>query len=182
MIHLRQQPAGVDPLPPRKKWRAITLATLIFAPAAWFILTGLVAGSLGKERAPNAAAALALGLVLIPFVFIVLAFMSEHPRAPGAVAKAMLLSLVVGILVSAGAADGITGLVAGVGAGGIVSLRSDGHDWRMRALAEIVVVAWTFLLVRTVGAIALLPAPILPLTALGLADHFDERRVARANA
>lgn len=176
----KRGPGGLEPLPPRRKWRAITLATLVFAPASWFILTGFVAGSAGEGPPASAAASLALGLVLIPFVFIVLAFLSEHPRAPGAVAKAMLLSLVVGVLVSAAAADGITGLVAGVGAGGIVALRPDHHDWRPRALGVVLVTVWTFALVRGAGPIALLPAPILPLTAIGLADHLSEQREDRA--
>jgi hypothetical protein len=175
-------PGGINPLSPRKKWRAITLATLVFAPASWFILTGLVAGSVGDERGPNAAAAVVLGLVLIPFVFIVLAFLSEHPRAPGAVVRAMLLCVLVGVLVSAGATDGITGLVAGVGAGGIVALRNDGTDWRPRALAVILVAVWTLVLVRMVGAVALLPAPAMPLTAIGIADHLSERRALKASA
>ena len=179
MSDRRVAPGGIEPLPPRRKWRAITLATLVFAPASWFILTGLVAGSVGGEGGPNAAASLALGLVLIPFVFIVLAFLSEHPRAPGAVVKAMGLSILVGVLVSAGAMDGITGLVAGVGAGGVAALRNDGHEWRRRALAVILVSAWTFGLVRIAGPIALLPAPMLPLMGIGLSDHLEERRAAR---
>lgn len=152
------------------------MATLVFAPACWFILTGYVAGSVGDERGPNAAASLALGLALIPFVFIILAFLSEHPRAPGAIVKAMGLCLLVGVLVSAAATDGITGLVAGVGAGGVVALRNDGFDWRRRALAVMFTAAWTFALVRIFGAVVLLPAPMLPLTAIGLSDHLEERR------
>lgn len=124
-------------------------------------------------------AALALGLALIPFVFIVLAFMSEHPRAPGAVVKAMIAAIIVGAMVSAVAIDGITGLVAGVGAGGIFALRNDGYGWRGRAIAVFLVTIWTFVLVRVAGPIALLPAPAMPFTALGLADHFTERRLER---
>ena len=61
------------------------------------MLAGLVAGRVRRGRAaPNPAAALAFGLALIPFVFIVLAFMSEHPRAPAAVFQAMVLALLVG--------------------------------------------------------------------------------------
>ena len=43
----------------------------------------------GRRRGPAPGPAIALGLALIPFVFIVLAFLSEHPSAPGAVVKAM---------------------------------------------------------------------------------------------
>ena len=35
---------------------------------------------------------------------------------------------------------------------------------------------YTLVLVRSVSLLALLPAPVLPLTAIGLADHVSERR------
>ena len=142
-------------------------------------MTGLVAGAVDENGGPSPVAALALGLALIPFVFIVLAFMSEHPRAPGAVVKAMAVSILVGVMVSAIAVDGITGLIAGVGAGGIFALRNDGYGWRARAVAVLMVTVWCFVLVRIAGPIALLPAPAMPFTAIGLADHFVERRLER---
>ncbi|MBK5228280.1 MAG: hypothetical protein JJE05_07220 [Actinobacteria bacterium] len=177
----KRQPGGMQPLSPQRKWRAIALATLVLVPAYWSILAGLVSGSSDTSvGAPNPAAALALGLALIPFVFIALAFLSEHPRAPGAVLKAMGLSLLVGTVVSALAADGVTGIVAGVGAGGVVALRSDEpHNWRARAIAVIFATLYTFVLVRTLGTVALLPAPILPFTGIGVADHLSERRRER---
>lgn len=172
---------GLEPLSPRRKWRAITLATLLLVPGHWLLLAGLVSVAADDESGgPNPAAALALGLAIIPFVFLVLAFLSDHPRAPGAVLRAMGLALLVGIPVSAVAGDAVTGIVAGAGAGGIAALRADeAHTWRSRAVAVAIAAVYTFVLVRTVGALALLPAPILPLTALGLADHWAERRAAR---
>jgi hypothetical protein len=168
------------PLSPQRKWRAITVATLVLAPAFWSLLAGLVALASDDVRGgPNPGAAIALGLALIPFVFIVLAFLSEHPRAPGAVVKAMGLSVLVGVLVSAVAADAVTGIVAGVGAGGIVTLRADDpHNWRARAWAVVAASAYTFALVRIAGPVALLAAPTFPFTALGVVDHLSERRQA----
>ena len=78
-----RKPRGVEPLDPQRKWRAITVATLVLVPAFWAIMAGLVAvANEDGEGAPNAGAAIVFGLSVIPFVFIVLAFMSEHPRAP----------------------------------------------------------------------------------------------------
>lgn len=171
--------AGAVPLTPQRKWRAITLATLLLVVAFWSLLIGLVslASDDGAEE-PAAGAAIALGLSLLPFVFMVLAFLSEHPRASAAVLKAMALALLVGIPVSALAADAVTGIVAGVGAGGIAALRSDGpHTWQTRAAALAFATVYAFALVRTIGAATLLPAPIFPFTALGLADHYAEWRV-----
>src|SRR5688500_12307904 len=103
--------AGAEPLSPRRKWRAITIATLLLVPAFWSVLAGLVSVASERDDAPPAGPFIAFGLALVPFVFIVLAFLSENPRAPGAVLKAMGLSLVIGIPVSALAADAVTGLV-----------------------------------------------------------------------
>jgi hypothetical protein len=116
-------------------------------------------------------------LCLIPFVFLALAFLSQHPRAPRATVLAMILCIVVGIPVSAVAADAVTGVVAGVGAGGIVAMRSDlDRAWRARVLAIAIVSAWAFVTVRTVTDVALLLAPVLPFTSLGVADHLVEIR------
>lgn len=150
-------------------------------PAYWSILGSMVSASAvpSYDPLPEPQGSLALGLILVPYVFIVLAFVSEHPSAPAAVLKAMGLTLAVGYLVSAFALDAVTGLVAGVGAGGIVALRmDDGHNWRARALAVLFSVGYVFVIVRVASSLALLPAPIFPFTAIGIADHLSERRRA----
>lgn len=173
----RAEIGPLQPLSPQRKWRAITVATLLLVPAFWSLLAGLVADASDESGGPNAAAAMAFGLALIPFVFVVLAFMSEHPRAPGAVLRAMGWALLVGIPVSAFVGDAVTGIVAGLGAGGIKALRMDAdHNVRARALAVGAASVYTLLLVALTGAVALLPAPIFPFTAIGVADHLSERR------
>lgn len=178
----RRGPQGLEPLSPRRKWQAITLATLVLVPAFWAILAGVVATTPGtKGSGPNPAAAIAFGLALIPFAFTVLAFVSEHPRAPGAVVKAMSLAVLVGVPISALAGDAVSGMVAGVGAGAVSALRADDvHSWRARVIAVAFATVYTFVLIRMVGALALLFAPIFPITGIGIADHLTERRQERA--
>jgi hypothetical protein len=167
--------AGLEPLTPRRKWRAILLATLVLTPGYWSLLAGVVSVGSDADDAPLAAPYIAFGLALIPFVFVVLAFLSEHPRAPAAVVKAMVLALVVGIPVSALAADAVTGLVAGLGAGGIVALRADrDHATKRRVIAVLLASVGIAVLVRTAPEVALLLTPVLPFTALGLADQLGE--------
>jgi hypothetical protein len=174
----REQPAGLSPLPPRRKWRAILIATLLLAPGLWSIVIGFVAGSSDARNAPAAAPFVAFGLAIIPFVFVALAFLSEHPRAPGAVVKALVISVVIGIPLSAIAGDAITGLVAGLGAGGAVALRADAvHSARWRAAAVLVSAAYVFLTLRLAPEATLVVAPVLPFTSLGVADHLRERRL-----
>ena len=181
------RPAGMEPLSPRRKWRAITIATLVLVPAFWSLMIGLVAAATDDKDAADpsgmqAAGAIAFGISLIPFVFIALAFLSEHPRPPAAVVRAMALSVFVGLMVAA-FFDPVTGVVAGTASGGIVALRMDtDHTVRSRILAVVVASVYTMLLVWTIGGLVLLPAPIFPFTALGVADHLAERRADAARA
>lgn len=157
----------------------ITVATLILAPALWALVLGQVvlASDDTEISTTTASGAIAFGLAVIPFIFMVLAFASGHPRAPGAVIKAMGMCVLVGVIVSVVAVDGVTGIVAGVGAGGVVSLRKDlPHDWRPRAVGVLLAATYTFVLARTISGLVVLPAPIFPLTAIGIADHWSERR------
>ena len=171
--------AGAEPLSARRKWRAILLATLVLTPGYWSMLAGLVAVGSDDDGAPVAAPYIAFGVALLAVVVVVQAFLSEHPRAPGAVVKAMLLALVVGIPISAIAADAVTGLVAGLGAGGVAALRADiDDDTKRRVIAVIIVSAATFVLLRSIPEVALLLAPVFPFTSLGVADHLSERRNA----
>jgi phosphotransferase system glucose/maltose/N-acetylglucosamine-specific IIC component len=173
---------GAQPLSPGTKWRAITLATLVVIPAFWSIVAGLVTLTMDDgEGVANPAAAIAFGLVVTPFAFVVLAVLSEHPRPAVAVLQALGVAVLVGIPVSAVAADGITGLVAAVGVGGAYALREEPYVGRRpRVVALVVVCLYTFLLAQLSAPLALLPAPVFSLTALGLADHLAARHQARS--
>jgi hypothetical protein len=134
-------------------------------------------GASDDRNAPAAGPFVAFGLAIIPFVFVALAFLSEHPRAPGAVVKALAVSIVVGIPLSALAGDAVTGLVAGLGAGGVIALRPDvGHTGRSRAIAVVLATLYAFLMVRVAPEATLLVAPVLPFSSIGIADHLRERR------
>ncbi len=177
------RPPHLVPLSPPRKWRAITIATLVFAPGYWAILAGLVALASDEADREPPASLIAFGVAIVPFVFIALAFLSEHPRAPVAVVKAMGMALLIGTLVSALAGDAVTGIIAGVGAGGVCALRRDDpHTTGARAWGVVLASVYTFVLVRSVGAPALVPAVVFPLTAVGLADLLSERRRERDGA
>jgi hypothetical protein len=179
----RQAGSDARPKMPRM-WRAILIATLLLAPAYWSLLIGVVSAASTKSGGvANPGLWIAFGLMLIPFVYVVLAFASGHPRAPGAVAKAMALAVAIGVPVSALSADAVTGFVAGVGAGGVAALASDvERPWRGRILAVLAVTLWAFVTVRVVPEAALLVAPALPFTSVGVADHLVELRRERRAA
>jgi hypothetical protein len=159
------------------------LATLLLVPSYWAVLVGVVSVASERGSGPPAGPFIAFGLALIPFVFIVLAFLSEHPRAPGAVLRAMGLAVAVGIPVSALAADAVTGFVAGIGAGGAAALRADiGTTSKARAIAVLAATAYVFLLVRVAPEVAVILTPVLPFTSIGISDHLSERRRERQAA
>jgi hypothetical protein len=175
--------ASVGALSERQKWRAITVSTLVLVPAYLGIVAGVVAARSDRPDAPAPGPAIAFGLAFLPFVFVALAFLSGQPRAPSAVLKAMGWSLLVGIPVAALIPDLVTGLIAGIGAGGIPALRADLVDaWKGRAVAVVVISLYVIGMVRVLPDITLVLAPTLPFTALGIADHIVERRRERASA
>ena len=181
----RRHTGGMEPLGPRRKWMAITAGTAVLAPAYWAMLLGLIAaGSEGSDvSTTTAAGAFAFGLAVVPFAFIALAFLSWTPSAPSAVLRAMGLFAVVGLVVSALAADGVSGLVAGAGAGGVAALRRDAvHERRHRIVAVAFAAAYAFVLARTFPPAIVVAGPVLPLTALGIADHWSERQAEKAAA
>jgi hypothetical protein len=158
------------------------MATLVVVPAYWSILAGVV--SLGLDDDGGMAhpeLAIAFGLALLPFSFVVLAVYSEQPRVPIAVAQALGAAVLVGVPVSALAGDAVTGLVGSVGAGGIFALRPvPDQGWRPRVAAVVLVCASTFVLAQVSPPLAVVPAPVLPFAALGLADRRVERAQHRA--
>lgn len=166
-------------LPPRRKWFAITIATVATLVSYSFILFAFVAGS--TEGGPNPGPPLALGLALVPIVFMVAAFLTRHPRAGGAVLKAMGLWLVIAIPIAA--LDIVTGLVAGFGAGAVVTVRAEEeHTRKSRIIAVAAATLYTLILVQFAPDAALIGGAILPYLAVGVADSIMERKAASSDS
>lgn len=171
--------AEAEAISPRRKWTAIGVATLLMLVSYWSILFAVTLGNSEGEAAQNATGPLALGFALIPFVFLALAFLSGHKRAPGAVLKAMGLMLLIALPL--GLANMVFGLVAGFGAGGVVALRAEEyHSLRTRALAVAIAVVYTLLMLFIIPEAALLTGGFVSLLAVGIADSFSERHVDAA--
>lgn len=154
------------------------VATLIAVVSYWsivfaFVVTDLEGTELEFETTVNAGGPFAFGLALVPFAFLALAFLSNHPRAPGAVGKAMMLSI------PATLAFGLfglpVGLVAGFGMGGVLSLRLDGvHRIRLRWLMVAGAVVYTFVVGLISPQASLFAGGFIPFAASGLADMVSE--------
>jgi hypothetical protein len=164
---------------PRRTWLAITIATLLATVSYWAILFGFLVSVAGLEDQPEGfgAGALALGLALVPFVYVALAFLSGHKRAPTAAVLGMFLFLLVGSPVFV--FNRVMGLVAGFGAGAVLSLRrEERHRIRTRVAAVALGLGVLGLLLVAVPQVGLAIAPAIPFTAVGLANRRDEKKAA----
>jgi hypothetical protein len=147
----------------------------------FFSFTSLLL-ALTDDTAEDAArtAALGVGLAIVPFVFLIVAFGSRHPRAPVAVLKALGVWFVIGVSIgwfSVGLA-----LVLAFGVGGMITLRADepgAQRARMWALMFTVLYVLVLIVVLSPG-IGLFAAASLPLLALGFADQWVEYKRRRA--
>lgn len=158
----------------RQKWWAISAGTIILLVSYWLIVFAFVASE--TEDAPSGAPALAFGLALVPMVFVAVAAISRRPELGGSIVAAMLLFVAVGLPATALARDAVSGLVAGFGAGGVVSLRREAHQgWRNRAWGVVAAATFTLVAVRVVPALGLIAAPIITLPSIGVADIYSDR-------
>ncbi|MBT8217580.1 MAG: hypothetical protein KJO17_12075 [Acidimicrobiia bacterium] len=164
----------------RRKLIALIAGTVLLVISYAGILGAFVAS--GLDDGPNPGPPLALGMALLPIVFAAVAYLSLHPRAGTAVLKAVGLFFLFAVPISALAQDAVTGLVAGFGAGAVVTVdRLPMHTWKSRAIAVGASVFYVFVLVRIVPPLGVASAPLLPFTAVAMADYIAEQRTQPGN-
>lgn len=175
-------PRTEDEVSSRRIWVAIVVATVVEVIAygslllAWFAVVledsdvateGDIAGSEGPF--------FALGLVLVPFVFIALAFISRRTRAPFATLAAMGLFILVALPLGLFLHLSVV-LVAAFGAGGIVTLaRGPGYRLSYRIWAVVITALYVTLLLVVAPPGGIFAGAILALPALGVADMLGAR-------
>ena len=151
------------------------MATVILMASYWLMIFAFVAA--GADNGPPPGPPFALGLALVPFVFVALAVISRQPALGGATVAAMLLAVAVALPVSGLAGDAVTGLVAGFGAGGVVALRREvQHSWRARSWAVVLVSTFILVVLRLIPLVGVILAPIITLPSVGAADIYIDYR------
>lgn len=166
---------ATPPIIGRRKLVALVVATVLLVISYAGILGAFVAS--GLDDGPNPGPPLALGMAVLPMVFATAAYLSLNPRAATAVLKAVGLFFLLAVPVSALAQDAVSGLVAGYGAGAVVAVdRLPTHTWQSRAVAVGAATVYVFLLVRLIAPLGIASAPLLPFTAVAVADYILERR------
>ena len=168
---------GKEPLTPKGRWVVVAAATGLLQVSYWPVVAGVM---LVDRADPAVDAALVLGLSAVPFVFMVLAFGSRHPRAPSAVLRAMGLFVLVALPL--GLVHVALGLTAGYAAGGIASLRPGENVGTHRPRVIAVVATTTAVALVTAAALeaGLVLGAVLPFVALGIVDRRAESQGRRA--
>jgi hypothetical protein len=161
---------GREALSSRGRWLAIVAASVVMQFSYWPTTFALAAAH-GEDPIPGDL--VLFGMAFVPAVFLVLAFASRNPRAPGSVLKAMGLFLLVGAPVAL--INPLIGLVAGFGAGGIVTLRRLELPRALRArvigLAGGCLYLFVLLVVVQLGDFAIVTGAAIPFAVLGIADE-----------
>jgi hypothetical protein len=162
------------PLTLRGRWLAITAASVVYQFPYWFVLAG--------TADPDGAGIgmLALGLGLVPGVFLVAAFATYAPHGAGATLKAMGWFLVVGLPL--GVVVPFVGIAVGVSLGAVAALAPppEVETRRVRYLAVLGLLVYLFVLAVVAPGFAVISAAVLPLAIHGVVDQTIEDRDLRA--
>jgi hypothetical protein len=154
----------------RRRWLAIGAATIPLLFSYISIAAAFTTDADGESLVGAGGAALGFGLV--PFVFLLLAFVSVHKAASMAVLKAMgwflLLAFPIGVLAPA------LGATAGYAAGATVALRPSIHsNKKVRWVAAGLTVVYVLFLLLFIPAAGIMAGAMTPLMAIGFADEYS---------
>lgn len=161
----------------RPRWLAVLLATVIMLFSYGMILFAFVAGS----ESVFAGGVLGIGLGLVPVVFAACGFVS---RGAHVLRRALLATGIWSVVaIPIGIVDLPTGLVAGFGGGGIVSLDGGRHHlWQARVIAVVAAAVYTFALQLVSPEAGVFGGAPLPFLAIAVADIWAERRAGEDQA
>ena len=164
-----------EPVDLRRRWLAISLATVVMQFGYWPVI-----GSLGTTTDGDRVVVwplVAIGMGIVPFALMALAFLSRQPNPASATLRALGLFIVLGppliVLV-----DPMVGMVAGLAAGGVAALQRDPdvHSVRWRWWAVGAVTVYVVVLLLVLPAFAVVSGAVLPFTVHGLVDQAAESR------
>ena len=168
-------PSETD-ISPRRRWLAIGAATMPLLFSYVSIAAAFTTDADGESIVGAGGAALGFGLV--PFVFLLLAFVSVHKRASMSVLKAMGLFLLIAFPI--GAFVPALGATAGFAAGGTVALRpAETSSAKVRWIAAGLTTVYVLFLLVVSPAAGLFSGAVTPLMAIGFADEYSAWAAAR---
>lgn len=164
----------------RRNWLAIATATVLMVFSYFPYASSFT--TLPSGEVEINLALVGIGLVVAPFVFVVLAFVSHNTRGPTRVLQSMVLMILLGL--SVGLLAPILGATAAFGAGAALCLKpppvNDVYRWRVGAIALTVV--YTLVLLVTAPPAGVFTGGLIPLMMVGFADEYSTWLNAREAA
>lgn len=156
---------------------AVAFATLAAVVAYWAVIVAVAAASDTGTVDGTTGVAVAVGFLMLPVAFLVLAWLSKHDRIVRVTSLATALALVLWTWFPFILGELISPFAAALGFGGAVALRRD-EPQRIshRMIAAAVTTAYVFVIARVAFGFALLVTPFLPLAGVLAADVVSERR------
>jgi hypothetical protein len=164
----------------RRNWLAIALATVVMV-FSYFPYASSFTTRAGGEIEINPGL-VAVGLVLAPFVFVTLAFISRNPKAPRRVLQSMALLLGLGL--SVGLLAPVLGATTAFAGGAALCLNPPKVDdvYRWRIGATVLTMLYVFILLVTVTPAGVFAGGLLPLLMVGFADEYSTWAYAKKSA
>lgn len=154
----------------RRNWLAIAVGTVLMM-FSYFPYAAAFATPEG-EKLDVDTGLVGIGVVMAPFVFVALAFISRGPSAPKRVLQSLGLLVLLGMAV--GLLAPVLGAAAGFGAGAVLCLDppSGPNVYRWRWGAVLFTVVYTLALLVTITPAGVMAGGLLPLLMVGIADEF----------
>jgi FtsH-binding integral membrane protein len=160
----------------RRTWLAIGLGTVVQVVSSGALLFGTLVSVSDEEIA--AGPSFALGFILAPVAFAVVAFVSGRERAPIATLKAMGIWLVLALTL--GLLNPVAGLCVAYGAAGSATLRRE--DWTStwtRSIAVVLTGIYVLVLVVVLPEAGIFAGAVTPLLSIRAADVYQARAVSQ---
>lgn len=156
----------------QRRWYAIGFASVLMFFSYTLVVYALAAASNGETTFSGGVLGVAIGLV--PVVLFIAAAVSNRERPMRATVLATVVWVVVAGLLAF--VDVPTALVAGFGAGGIITLRGSEHAHIANRTIAVGACSLHVLIAQwLLSPAGLMVGSILPFLAIGVADSISER-------
>jgi hypothetical protein len=155
----------------RRNWLAIALGTVVMIFSYFPYASSFT--TLPNGEVEISPALVGIGLVIAPFVFVTLGFVSRNPKAPKMVLWSMVL--LIGLGFTLGLLAPVLGATAAFAGGAVLCLNppraNNVYKWRIGAAALTVV--YVFILLVTATPAGVFSGGFLPLLMVGFADEYS---------
>lgn len=176
----RRAPPDPDaPITARRKWLAAGVGTLLIIPIFSLVVAAIVAADEESDLEANPGLLVTIAMILVPVTLYLVARLSRKEKALMSAAWGTTTAMLVTAALSMAWWEPVSPMVAGLGAGGILTLRRHPETTTAARVAAVVLaVLYTGLMVSVLPQLSVAIAPILPLTSIAGADGLMARRAA----